>query len=306
MVRSITEFLKIPEAIRIPVLGGILYRFFTKLDNKSIRKEKLPKNALNTEPRKEKVIVSLTSFPARIEYVHLAIKSLMLQTYKADRIILWLAEEQFPDKKLPQSLTDLCSYGLEIRFVENLYGHKKYFYILQEQKRNEVVITYDDDLIYPPNSIERVMKQHVKYPFSIICNRAQALAYDEKGEIKNPGRWDTISKEGVRKPSYKLCPSTGGGCLYPFNSLHMDSRNVDLVKEYALRGDDLWILFMATANNTSIVKTRKYHRSFSVILGTQTVQLATGNMLNNEYFGMLDKLIRRYPSEWLKITVEEK
>ena len=42
MNRNITEFFQIPEAIRVPVLGGILYRWFVKLDNKSILKEKLP------------------------------------------------------------------------------------------------------------------------------------------------------------------------------------------------------------------------------------------------------------------------
>ena len=125
MNRNITEFLRFPEAVRIPLLGGILYRWFTKLDNNSIREEKLPKNPLNSEEREEQVIVSLTSYPARISYVHLAIKSLMLQSYKPDRIILWLAEEQFPDKKLPKKLTDLCQYGLEIIWMQDIYGNKK-------------------------------------------------------------------------------------------------------------------------------------------------------------------------------------
>ena len=298
MNRSITEFFQIPEAVRVPVLGGILYRWFIKLDNKSILKEKLPKNPLNTEERKEKVIVSLTSFPARISYVHLAIKSLMLQSYKPDRIILWLAEEQFPDKQLPKALTDLCAYGLEIKYGENLYGHKKYFYALQQQKEDELVITYDDDLIYPPNSIKRAVETHLKYPSAIVCNRAQALAYDKKGEIKNPGRWDTLSSEGVKKNSYKLCPSTGGGCLYPYGALHEDARNVMLIQELALKGDDLWIMFMANEKGTPIVKTRKYHRPFSPICNTQSIQLATDNLINNAYFDMLEGLINRYPKAW--------
>ena len=89
MNRNITEFLKIPEAVRVPYLGGKLYNLFNKMDNKSILKEKIPENPLNTEKRDEVVIVSLTSYPARISYVYLAIKSLMLQSYKPDRIILW-------------------------------------------------------------------------------------------------------------------------------------------------------------------------------------------------------------------------
>lgn len=305
MNRNITEFFKIPESVRVPWLAGVLYRWFTKLDNKSIRKEKLPENPLNTEKRKEKVIVSLTSYPARIGYVHLAIKSLMLQSYKPDRIILWLAEEQFPDKKLPTELTDLCKYGLEIYYGENLYGHKKYFYTLQEQKENEVVITYDDDLIYPPNSIKNLVEYHQKFPNAIVCNRAQALAYDKTGKLKNPGRWDTISNIGLCEPSYKLCPSTGGGCLYPYQALHNDAKNIQLIKEIALRGDDLWIMFLASANNTPIVKTKKYHRPFSPIACTQEFQLATGNLINDEYFVMLEKLVELYPLAWQRISKNE-
>lgn len=306
MNRNITEFLKIPEAVRVPVLGGALYRYFTKLDNRSIIKEKLPQNPLNTEKRAEKVIVSLTSFPARIAYVHLAIKSLMLQSYKPDRIILWLAEEQFPTRELPKELTNLCSYGLEIYFVkDNLYGHKKYFYIFQGQKEGELVITYDDDLIYPTNSIERLIKTHAKYPTVIVCNRAQALAYDKNGDIKNPGRWDTISQVGLRKPSYKLCPSTGGGCLYPYNVLCEDAKRTHLIEELALKGDDLWIMFMASEKGTPILKTRKYHRWFTVIQSSQSVQLSTGNLINNEYFKTLEKLIQRYPLAWERIKGEK-
>ena len=42
MNRNITEFLKISEVVRVPVLGGLLYKLFNKWDNKSILREKLP------------------------------------------------------------------------------------------------------------------------------------------------------------------------------------------------------------------------------------------------------------------------
>ena len=114
MNREFLEALKIPETIRIPFLGGKWYQYLTKLENKSIREEALPENPLNTEKREKKIIATLTTYPARINCVHLAIKSIMLQTYKPDRIILWLADSQFPNRVLPKELTDL----------ENLYQEK--------------------------------------------------------------------------------------------------------------------------------------------------------------------------------------
>ena len=54
---------------------------------------------ITVERRTPQYIVSLTSFPARINTAHLAINTLLQQTFKPDRIILWLASEQFAKKE---------------------------------------------------------------------------------------------------------------------------------------------------------------------------------------------------------------
>ena len=298
MNRNITEFFQIPEAIRVPVLGGILYRWFVKLDNKSILKEKLPKNPLNTEKREEKVIVSLTSYPARISYVHLAIKSLMLQSYKPDRIILWLAEEQFPDKHLPKELTDLCRYGLEIIWMHDIYGHKKYFYPVLNQQDNEVVITYDDDIIYSKNSIKRLMKTHEKFPGCLVCERGQTIDFSQ---LDNPGKWKTHSSRGVKKPTYSMNPSPGGGCLIPKGAFYKDACNEEKIRQFAYKNDDLWYMFMCAEQGTKIIKTRKNHRTFSVITGSQVEQMAIENIGNNRNAAIMEGLRKEYPTAWERI-----
>lgn len=63
-------------------------------------------------PRKEAVIVSFISFPARIGTVHYAIRKLMNQTYRLDRIILWLSNREFEDVDLLVDLTELSQFGL--------------------------------------------------------------------------------------------------------------------------------------------------------------------------------------------------
>ena len=302
MNRRITEFLKIPESVRVPVFGGIWYRFLNELDNKSIVKEKLPENALNTENRDKTVTASLTSFPARIEYVHLAIKSLMLQSYKPDRIVLWLAEEQFPEKKLPEQLIELTKHGLEICWVEdNLYGHKKHYNVLREQKENELVITYDDDIIYSPDSIEKLIKTHKKFPKCVVCNRAQAMSYDKDGNMNNPGRWKTISDIGFKEPTFRILPSNGGGCLFPFDAVNKELVDAETIKKTALKADDLWVMFMCAESGTKVIKTCKYHKIFSVVQETQIVQLATANIVDNMYFERFEKLKNAFPNAYNRI-----
>ena len=84
-----------------------------------------------SEIRKIKYIVSLTSFPARINEVWICIDSLMRQTFKPDKIILWLADSQFPDRVLPESLRKYEKKGLSICWCDDLRSYKKFFYTIQ-------------------------------------------------------------------------------------------------------------------------------------------------------------------------------
>ena len=73
-------------------------------------------SGITDKKRSPEVIVSLTSFPARINSVEKTIRTLLTQTLKPDRVILWLAEEQFHNKEndLPRQLLALKNFGLDI------------------------------------------------------------------------------------------------------------------------------------------------------------------------------------------------
>ena len=53
-----------------------------------------------------RITVSLTSYPERIKYVEKTLQSIFQQTRKADDIILWLAEAQFPAKEVREKSSD--------------------------------------------------------------------------------------------------------------------------------------------------------------------------------------------------------
>ena len=67
--------------------------------------------------QKSQLIVSLTSYPARIHMIHNVIESLINQTYNADKIILWLNPESFPSKE-----TDLPSQLLKLPTTLTLHA----------------------------------------------------------------------------------------------------------------------------------------------------------------------------------------
>lgn len=164
--------------------------------------------------REDSVIVSMTTFPARIGYVHLAIKSLLSQTVIPEKLILWLAKDQFRDVAIPEQLRALCAYGLEIRFCdEDLLAHKKYYYAMRTFPE-QVIVTYDDDIIYPEDSLEKLLMMHRKFPDAIICNRGREIEMNG-GFVATYKDWKVSGRVPAGLPSYRVMASTGAGTLYP-------------------------------------------------------------------------------------------
>lgn len=118
-----------------------------------------------------RVIVSLTSFPQRINRVWLVVENILRQTITPDIVCLWLSKEQFQDmKKIPNNLLRLQKYGLQIKLVDgDLRSHKKYYYAFKEFSR-DLVVTIDDDLFYSSDFIYKCLQMHIKYPHSVIAN----------------------------------------------------------------------------------------------------------------------------------------
>ena len=284
MITKFYEFLKIPEARPIKFVGKYWRRFIDGRIISFIRKKKLLEEPLNKTERKEKVIASLTSFPARIDCVEYAVKSLMLQDYKPDRIILWLSNVQFTgEEQLPKSLLAMKDLGLEIKFCDDdLRGHKKYFNVIKEQKENEIVITFDDDIIYPPDSISRLIKLHEKFPKAIIANRGYEIIFDKTGALCPHKKWKLMSRYGVKTPKRLLHLSNGSGVLYPYGSLYKDVCDDKMIKRFALGIDDLWMSVMALLNGTYMVKSHYAFKTFTVYPGSQKFQLGLENMRNEE------------------------
>ncbi len=292
-----------PEGVRngIPGLRGLHYKLDCIAENIFIRMAKLPENGINrTEKREETVTLSLTSFPARIEKAYYAIKSLMIQSYKADRIVLWLAESQFPERKLPANFDKLIERGLTVRWCEDLRSHKKYHYALQEQRKDELVITYDDDIIYEYDSVEKLIKAHSVHKDCIICNRGHDIRFDTDGKLLPYKDWKVHSSTGVDNPTYDLMPSTGNGCLYPFGCMPPVTFDWNTAKENALTADDIWMRFCSLQNNTQIVKTKETIATLCIVFGSQRERLTQVNDIEGENQRVIERLLRLFPETFSK------
>lgn len=206
-------------------------------------------NGLNRAKRDEEIIVSLTSYPKRTGTIWITLESLLRQSVKPDRIILWLAEDQYPNKVLPESLHDLQRRGITIRWCDNLMSHKKYFYVMQENPESNI-ITADDDSFYPPFFIERLIQMHKTHPSDIVCLTAQTMGANYRVV---PTAWPGIEKQEIVS-SFKISINSGSGALFPPHSISPKAFDKEIIKAMCPYADDLWLTVMAHINGTPITK----------------------------------------------------
>lgn len=305
MKMEFCERVMIPERVRIPVLGGIWYRYLCKKKREEIRRVPINSLSLNKEKRNTKLIFTLTSFPDRIDSVQYTLRTLFMQSMKPDRVILWLAKDEFENVSFPESILEFQQIGLEIRYCDNLYGHKRYYCLVPEQKENECIVMFDDDILFPKYLVERLYKTWEKNRNCIVCDRGQVMTTTEAG-VLNPGRWSSISKVGLKTPSYRLLASPGGGCLIPPGALYKDACNSELIQKYAIKTGDIWLMFMAVQNDTKIIRTYRYHRTFILSEEEQTVQLGREAIYQGRYLVTFEALSKAYPHAYENMVEEAK
>ena len=211
---------------------------------------------------KNRIIVSFTSFPTRINRVWLVVETMLRQTIKPDMIILWLSKDQFPSiESIPKKLLQQGNRGLDIRLVdEDLRSHKKYYYTLMEYP-NDIMITIDDDIFYPDFVIEKLINYHKLFPNYICCNRALLINY-EKDKLLPYMNWENLKNDNKCN---NLFFTSGGSTLFPPNSLYQDVVNKDIFIKYCFKADDVWLNVMTYLNETNIIKTDYYSACLPII-----------------------------------------
>jgi len=261
------------------------------------KKEYLIRNNKTINNKSPKVIITLTSFPGRINRVWLVIETILRQSQKPDRIILWLSKEQFTSiNQLPIRLISQTNKGLEIRFVDgDLKSHKKYYYTLKEFP-DDIIITIDDDILYPSWMIEDLITASIKNPQSVVCRYACVISYI-KDEIIPYDKWvKPISDNTIHAD---LFFGSGGGTLFPAYSLSHEILNEYVIKNVTPLADDVLLNAICRLNNIDVIKVAGNSKLLPVIFNKKT-HLSTINIgqLQNDH---QIKMLREYSTSKFNI-----
>jgi hypothetical protein len=197
----------------------------------------------------DNLVVSLTSFPERIDLFEYTLFSLINQTIGPNKIILWLSEEEFEEKQksIPKSLSKYHEFDFEIRFVkENYKSYKKLVYALKKYSDN-LIVTADDDIYYPPDWLELLYSYHINYPRDIIAHRVHNISFKDR-HIDLYRNWNGENRD----VSFLNFPTTGGGVLFPPDSLYHDAIDSSIFLKLCPSADDIWFYVMAILKKTKI------------------------------------------------------
>ncbi len=198
---------------------------------------------------KNNIIISITSFPERIHILHLSLYSLLTQSIKAEKVILWLAHEQFPNKEadLPSAILDLKEIGLEIYWCHDIKSYKKLIPALKEFPEH-IIITADDDILYRKTWLEELLLSYEQDPKCIHAYRAHEIQFADNGSILPYMQWKHCVAN--HQPSFAHFATGAGGILYPPHCLDKEVFNEEGFMTLAPLADDIWFWAMALKNNT--------------------------------------------------------
>lgn len=228
------------------------------------------------------LVVSLTSYPARFAALRLVLRSLLNQTVRPDRVVLWLDAVDAP--ALP---SEIAALGVEVRTCPNWRSYKKIVPALMEWPEAHVV-TADDDVYYGPDWLAGLVRHAAA---GVVSHRAHRIALDGQGQPLSYDRWER--NLGAPETSALVFPTGVGGVLYAPGVFHPDVCRADLFQELAPSADDVWLYWMHRLAGSRPAKIGGRWR-ITEWHGTQETNLRAGNLAGNGNDRAVGALVARY------------
>ncbi|MGN6099725.1 MAG: glycosyltransferase family A protein [Devosia sp.] len=130
------------------------------------------------QPRPERVVVSLSTIPSRVDHLRSVLHSLLDQSVPADRIILALpAHSARENRPYPPRSALRLPPGVDVLDCPDL-GPATKLLPARAAEPGAALIVVDDDVIYPPRFIETLLMAHRKLPGAALAYRGVRLAPD--------------------------------------------------------------------------------------------------------------------------------
>jgi len=234
------------------------------------------------------LIVSLTSYPPRFPTLAFTLKTLLMQSVKPDRVILWICNVDY--SQLSDDVLALKEKGLEIRTCSDLGPYKKIIPALKEFP-DAFIATADDDINYTSDWLAKLAASWKGDNKNIICHRAHRIELGSDNLPRSYRDW-TFDVPGPLE-TRGIMPIGAGGVLYPPGSLHPDVTDEKLFSRLSPKADDVWLYWMGRRNGAIYIKTPGKRILFDWP-GSQDVGLFHNNWAGNENDRKIQAMIQYF------------
>ena len=218
--------------------------------------------------------VSLTTHGARLQTVHLTIESIIRGTARPGRLVLWLDDETaWRDR--PDALRRLEARGVEVKLARNYGPHTKYYPALDELTSDQVLVTADDDMLYPQSWLKELVMAHHREPHLVHCHRAHLVTFKGSGDLEPYEHWDECWS---RRSSIANFATGVSGVAYPTIMVDLLRAGGTRFLSTAPRADDVYLHAMAASHGIRVRQIRKAPQHYAMLPESQAQGLYHENV----------------------------
>ena len=137
------------------------------------------------------VIISMTTIPSRLRKLALVLRSLLQQTVRPEKIVVWMHQEM--QSQIPKAVKSLLENPktldlIELRFTPLKCSHKKLIHTI-DAFPNHTIVTCDDDFMYHKEWLNTLYQDHLAFPNSVIAQQIRSIERFEDGQLKPYKQW---------------------------------------------------------------------------------------------------------------------
>ena len=210
-----------------------------------------------------RVVATLTTLPGRYDSLLNTLKSLHAQTIKLDAIYLTLPHKARRLNKIYDEPGDEIKSLCNIIRTDVDYGPicKLYGALMKEQDPDTIIITFDDDIVYPNNIVECLLEKHKIQPDAAISGLAWLIKhglffFSMQSNVDKPKKYQSFICININKEGRKMDILAGvAGALYKRGffptqeKLYEDFFSYALYHEDFFKNDDIIISGYLSKNN---------------------------------------------------------
>ncbi len=246
------------------------------------------KGVIESAKEGTEIIVSLTTHGRRLYEVYLAIESIMQGSMKPNRIVLWLSKD-IQSKPLPHTLLNQINRGLVVQYTDDIGSYTKLIPALKVYA-DSVIVTIDDDILYPYDTLELLFSAYQKHPQCICANRIMDITLDNQGWPTSMLTWKELEdKDRVSKFNFF---EGVGAVLYSPHCFTDEVLTQSVFSVICPTADDVWFNCMALLSKTAVVPANLHYSRFPLLINESIQDSALWRINSSDRISLNDKQLR--------------